>query len=72
MTFEEKMDYLYEKLHELDDEEIPHEEFISKLSELLNEAKLIAEDERPDDLELFDDIVTLQQQVYSLKPYTIH
>ena len=37
MTFDEKMEYLYEKLHELDDEEIPHEEFISKLSELLND-----------------------------------
>lgn len=72
MTFDEKMEYLYEKLHELDDETIPHEEFVSKLSELLNEAKLIAEDERPDDLELFEDIVTLQQQVYSLKPHTIH
>lgn len=72
MTFEEKMDYLYEKLHELDDEEIPHEEFISKLSELLNEAKMIAVDERPDDVELFEDIVNLQQAVYTMKPHTVH
>jgi len=72
MTFEEKMDYLYEKLHELDDEEIPHEEFISKLSELLNEAKMIAVDERPDDVELFEDIVNLQQVVYTMKPHTVH
>lgn len=72
MTFEEKMDYLYEKLHELDDEEIPHEEFISKLSELLNEAKLIAVDERPDDVELFEDIVNLQQVVHTMKPHTVH
>lgn len=72
MTFEEKMDYLYEKLHELDDEEIPQEEFISKLSELLNEAKMIAVDERPDDVELFEDIVNLQQVVYTMKPHTVH
>jgi hypothetical protein len=72
MTFDEKIDYLHEQLDELDDDTIPHDEFVGRLAVLLQEAADLYDESDIIDDEIDAQIKISRKAIHSLMSHTIH
>ena len=72
MTFDEKIEHLHQQLEELDDDTIPHDEFVSRLGVLLQEVDDLAKEENIVDDEIDAQIKISRKAIHSLMSHTIH